>query len=79
MPRVGACFLGLLGLALPKWVKALVDGKSGTVSSDDPPPPFDKYDVFGVEVSRVDEFNKSGALGSSSTIDFGSFGRSFRP
>ena len=61
VPRVGACFLGLLGLALPKWVKALVDGKSGTVSSDDPPP-FDKYDVFGVEVSsRVDEFSKSGA------------------
>ena len=77
MPRVGACFLGLLGLALPKWVKALVDGKSGTVSSDDPPPSFDKNDVFGVEVSTVDEFSKSGAWGSSSTIVF--VGLNFRP
>ena len=78
VPLVGACFFGLFGLALPKWVKAVVEGRSGTVSSDErPPSPFKVADVLGVDVITADEFNKSGAaLASSSTTDLG---LNFRP
>ena len=66
-PRVGACFLGLLGRALPKCVKAVLDGNSGTVStiSDEL---LEAPLALGVLVKRSGE--------SSTTV---MLGRIFRP
>ncbi len=64
VPRVGACFFGLLGRALPRCVKAEAEGSSGTVSTtSEEMEPF-KLDVLGVEV-----MTKSGAELSSSTLE----------
>ena len=67
VPLVGACFLGLFGLALPKWVKAEAEGNSGTVSTISEVAPLkpaacieDGVLIFGVEV-----ITKSGVSDSS--------------
>ena len=62
-PRVGACFLGLFGRALPKCVKAVLDGNSGTVSTISAElleaPPL----ALGVLVKRSGESSTTAMLG----------------
>ena len=67
VPRVGACFFGLLGLAFPKWVRAVAEGNSGTVSTVS-----ESVDPFSDEVFGVEVMTKSGvSLESASTMDLG--------